>query len=437
MAKRLQQHQQNLTFDQMMRFLDNEFQKISDHRDGNALRYELADVLKSAFAMFSLKSPSLLDFKKQTVPEESNLHNIFRIEGAIPCDNQMRGILDPLDPSLLRPLFRAGFLRLRQAGLIREYQYWQRLVIVSVDGVEHFSSTKVHCPSCIIRRHRNGVVSYHHAGLAAVLVHPAQTEVFPLDFEPILRQDGAQKNDCERSAAKRLCEELHERYHDLPILLVEDALYANAPYVRQITGYGWRYVLNVKPDSHQSLFKQFAGRQARGQVKEFLQRDEDGAQHYYAWTTDLCLSESATDLKVNFLLYEQTTPDGEVKRWTWITNLTLQVRTVEKVMRAGRSRWKIENETFNTLKNQGYHFEHNYGHGFQHLATVLALLMLLAFLVDQIQQRYCELFRQLWRELKTKSKLWASLRNLFSVLVFDAMEALYRHMASLYRLQIE
>lgn len=95
----------------------------------------------------------------------------------------------------------------------------------------------------------------------------AQSEVFPLDFEPILREDGAQKNGCERSAAKRLCQALGERYHDLSILLVEDALFANAPHLRQITGYGWRYVLNVKPDSHKSLFQQFASRQARGQVK--------------------------------------------------------------------------------------------------------------------------------------------------------------------------
>lgn len=437
MAKLHQQDQQNLTFDEMMRFLDSEFQRFPEHRAGNAVRYELADVLKSAFAMFALKSPSLLDFKKQTIAEESNLRSIFRIEGAIPCDNQMRGALDPLDPSLLRPLFHAGFLRLRQAGIIREYQYWQQLVIVSVDGVKHFSSTKVHCPSCITRTHRNGEVSYHHAGLAAVVVHPAQSEVFPLDFEPILREDGAQKNDCERSAAKRLCQALGERYHDLSILLVEDALFANAPHLRQITGYGWRYVLNVKPDSHKSLFQQFASRQARGQVKELRETDDQGVQHYYAWISGLWLNESAPDLKVNFLLYEQTTPDGEVKRWTWITNLTLLAGTVARVMRAGRSRWKIENETFNTLKNQGYHFEHNYGHGQQHLATVLAILMMLAFLVDQIQQRRCQLFRQLWKGLGTKSKLWASMRNLFSVLIFNSMEALYRHMASLYRLQIE
>jgi hypothetical protein len=258
-----------------------------------------------------------------------------------------------------------------------------------------------------------------------------------LDFEPILRQDGAKKNDCERNAARRLCQQLHERYDGLAVLLVEDALYANAPPIRQISGYGWHYGLNVKLESHESLMKQFAGRRARGQVKELQQTDEDGVHHYYAWTNGLCLCESAVDVKVNFLLYEQTTADGKVKRWMWVTNLGLRANSVEKVMRAGRGRWKIENETFNTLKNQGYHFEHNYGHGQQHLATVLALVMLLAFLVDQIQQRCCGLFRQLWEGLGTKAKLWETLRSQFRILVFDSMGALYQHMASLYRLQLE
>ena len=393
--------------------------------------------MKSAFAMFSLKSPSLLDFKQQTLPEASNLKTIYRIGGAIPCDNQMRGILDPLDPHCLRPLFGACFSRLRQAGVMRDYYYGQKMFIVSIDGVEHFSSTKVHCAHCTTRTHRDGQTSYHHAGLAAVLVHPEQTEVFPLDFEPILNQDGAQKNDCERNAARRLCAALVERHPDLDFLLVEDALYANAPHLRQITGYGWKYVLNVKPDSHPSLFKQFAGRRARGDVRELRQTDADGVQHYYVWTTHLNVCDSAPDVHVDLLLYEQTTAEGEVRRWSWITNLPLQTRNVERVMRAGRSRWKIENETFNTLKNQGYHFEHNYGHGQQQLATVLALLMLLAFLVDQIQQRCCQLFRRLWQGLKTKSKLWESLRSLFRVLKFRSMTTLFQHMATLYGLQLE
>ena len=54
-------------------------------------------------------------------------------------------------------------------------------------------------------------------------------------------------------------------------------------------------------------------------------------------------------------------------------------------MRA-RTRWRVENEAFNTLKNQGYEFERNYGHGKQFLSSTLAGLMMLAFLVDQIQE---------------------------------------------------
>jgi hypothetical protein len=435
MPRKYKKRQPPITFDMLMKTLSDEFERLPDHRRVNT-SYPLADVLRSAFAMFSLKSPSLLAFAEQTKPERQNLQAIYQI-AAIPSDTQMRAALDPVSPQPLRQLFARLFAILRAAGVIKLYHYWQGHVIVSIDGVEHFSSTKIHCDHCTTRRRRNGKTSYHHSGLAAVLVHPAHEEVFPLDFEAVLKPDGARKNDCERNAAKRLCAALYERYGDQRILLVEDALYANAPHIRQITGYNWKYILNVKPDSHQSLEKQFAGRRARGQVKERGQSDAQGVQHYFAWTNDLCLCDSAMEVKVNYLLYEQTDRQGQVKRWTWITNLGLRANTVERVMRAGRSRWKIENETFNTLKNQGYHFEHNYGHGYLNLATVLALLMLLAFTVDQIQQHCWKLFRQVRAGLRTKAKVWDSLRSLFKVLCFRTMTALYRHMADQYDIQLK
>jgi len=83
------------------------------------------------------------------------------------------------------------------------------------------------------------------------------------------------------------------------------------------------------------------------------------------------------------------------------------------------------------------HFEHNYGHGTQNLATVLAVLMFLAFTVDQIQHRCWALFRKVRAGLRTKVKLWESLRSLFKVLDLRTMEALYRRMASLYDIQLQ
>lgn len=417
-----------------MEMLSEEFAQLQDHRRANS-SYELADVLRSAFSMFSLKSPSLLAFKELTKQEEKNLKAIYHLQ-SVPSDTQMRTTLDPLSPAPLRTIFAKLFNKLSEAGVIKEYEYWKGQLLISIDGVEHFCSTKVHCTHCTTRAHRNGEMSYHHSGLAAVLVHPDQEEVFTLDFEPVLNADGSQKNDCERNAAKRLCQDLRERYPDLKPILVEDALYANAPHLRQIIGYDWLFVLNVKPDSHESLEKQFAGRRASGQVKELRVTDPKWDKHCFAWTNDLCLCESAIDVSVNYLLYEHTDQRGKVTRWTWVTNIPLNARSVEPVMRAGRARWKIENETFNTLKNQGYHFEHNYGHGKQNLATILALLMFLAFTVDQMIQRCWRLFRQVRGGLRTKAKLWDMVRSLFKVQFFPTMDALYRQIADLYDIQL-
>lgn len=434
MPRNYKQLQEKITFDALMEMISEEFAQIPDHRRNNST-YSLPDVLRSAFAMFSLKSPSLLSFREQTRQEEKNLKSIYHLK-SIPSDTQMRTALDPIDPALLRTVFKQLFDRLCQTGVIKEYEYWKNHLIVSIDGVEHFSSTKVHCDHCTTRTRRNGEISYHHSGLAAVVVHPDEEEVFPLDFEPILNLDGAKKNDCERNAAKRLCRDLHTRYPDLKPILVEDALYANAPHIRQITSYGWLFVLNVKPDSHESLQRQFAGRRATGQVKELRLTDPGRSQHYFAWTNHLSLCDSAIDVQVNYLLYEQTDKSGKVTRWTWITNIPLNARSVEPVMRAGRARWKIENETFNTLKNQGYNFEHNYGHGQINLASVLALLMFLAFTVDQMIQRCWPLFRQIRGSLRTKVKLWDGLRSLFKVQLFPSMDALYRQLADLYDIQL-
>ena len=93
-------------------------------------------------------------------------------------------------------------------------------------------------------------------------------------------------------------------------------------------------------------------------------------------------------------------------------------------MRGGRARWKIENETFNTLKNQGYNFEHNYGHGQQNLSVVFAMLMMLAFLVDQTQQRCCALFQAVWAKLGSKRLLWERMRALFYAYALTSMRQL-------------
>ena len=96
-----------------------------------------------------------------------------------------------------------------------------------------------------------------------------------------------------------------------------------------------------------------------------------------------------------------------------MTDLTITCDNLVQLMRATRSRWKIENETFNTLKKHGYHFEHNFGHGSQHLSTVMVHLMMQDFLIDQIQQRCCKLFNRALDKAKSKMRFWQKVCDLF------------------------
>ena len=141
----------------------------------------------------------------------------------------------------------------------------------------------------------------------------------------------------------------------------------------------------------------------------------------------LSLNESNQDLKVNVLEYHEVNKkDNKMQVFVWVTDLEITESNVYEMMKAGRVRWKIENETFNTLKNQGYHFEHNFGHGHKNLSEVFAMLMTLAFLVDQIQQIVCPLVREILTIDNCKKRLWNSMRSIFDCYVIHSMEEVFR-----------
>jgi len=181
----------------------------------------------------------------------------------------------------------------------------------------------------------------------------------------------------------------------------------------------------VKEGDHASLFAQVAAAEQAGRVT-YYDRDapETGLRHRFRFVSDVPLNASNVDLRVNFLECWEWDEDT-VQHFSWVTDLRVNKGTVYQLMRGGRARWRIENETFNTLKNQGYHFAHNYGHGYQHLSVVFAVLMMLAFLVDQVQQLCCPLFQAVWAKLGSKRRLWERMRALFYDYALASMQQLF------------
>jgi hypothetical protein len=260
--------------------------------------------------------------------------------------------------------------------------------------------------------------------LGAAIIHPDMREVVPLMPEPIVQQDGTEKNDGERNAAKRFIAKLRQDHPHLKCIVTEDSLSSNAPHIETLHDYGCHYILGVKEGGHASLFKQVQAAEHAGRLTYYERHDRAaGVVHRFRFVNDVPLNASRADVRVNYIEYWEIGPD-QVQHFSWVTDLRGSTRNVYQLMRGGRARWKIENETFNTLKNQGYNFEHNYGHGAQHLSVVFATMMLLAFLVDQVQQLCCALFRAVWAKLGSKRLLWERMRALLYDYRLESMREL-------------
>src|SRR5882672_8163669 len=414
------QVRQHLSADALFGLVRNGFAHIPDYRLSET-DIPLADALMAAFAMFSLKAPSLLAFDKERA--EGNLHTIYGIE-RVPCDTHMREILDPVSPKWLRPVFKSVFRQLQRGKALEAMTFLDGHYLLALDGTEYFSSKTIHCASCLRRVHRNGSVTYAHQMLGAVIIHPDVRAVIPLMPEPIGKHDGTDKNDCERNAAKRFVAKLRQDHPHLKFIVTEDSLSSNAPHLETLRNHALHFILGVKEGDHAFVFQQVQAAEHAGRVTSYERHDRAaGVRHRFRFVNDMPLNASHPDVRINFIEYWEI-GHTKVQHFSWVTDLRVSQRNVFRLMRGGRARWKIENETFNTLKNQGYNFEHNYGHGTQNLSVVFATIMMLAFLVDQTQQLCCALFRAVWSKLGSKRLLWERMRALFYDYALESMRQL-------------
>lgn len=387
----------------------------------------LTDCLMSGYAMFSLKDPSLLAFDHRRIAEKDNLESIFGIKQA-PCDTQMRSRLDPVDPDSLRSGYNEVFRRAQRGKLLEDMVYMEDCLLVSGDGTTYFVSERLSSPACLKKTSsKTGKTTYSLQTYAAVIVHPDRKEVITLPPEPIFNHDGDNKNDCERNACRRWLQKLRKDHPHLKIIITEDGLSPNAPHIRDLIEHRCHYILGTKEGDHAYLAACLDAAVEKGEAVEHDIKDvkDPEVHHYFRFVNRVPINASNPDLLVNVLEYWEHGPKG-VQHFCWVTDFTITRQNAYSVMRGGRARWKVENETFNTLKNQGYHFEHNYGLGSKNLSMVFVMLMLLAFLVDQIQQMSCPLFHAAWKKSGSKRELWENMRSVFRYVVVDSMEMLHR-----------
>ena len=412
-----------LNSNSLIELINNNFALIKDKREDNK-SISLPNILMSSYSMFSLKHPSLLSFSKKYSNDKQNLESVFKIS-KIPSDNEMRDVIDEVSSADIKAIFPKIFKRLQRSKDLLKFLFMGKYYLISGDGTEYFKSNKIACVNCMQRNLKDGSTQNYHQFYGSAIVHPDMKEVIPLAPEPIIRQDGNTKNDCERNASKRWLADFRKAHPKLSGIIIEDALSSNAPHIREIMFHHLRFILGVKEADHKFLFEYVSSKKKSGDVIEYS-IIKGTKTHIFSFINNVPLNKSNQDLLLNFLEYwEVDNKTGKTQHFSWVTDLKIKIQNVYDIMRGGRARWKIENETFNTLKNQDYHFEHNYGHGKKNLSVNLGLLMMLAFLIDQTLEISCDLFQRALKKNGSRIALWSETRELFNTYICDSMNQIY------------
>lgn len=419
----------NKVFNQIIAKLTQSFEKLPDYREGVNTRYEIKDAAVSAFSVFFTQSPSFLASQRllQKRKGKNNLQKLFGVE-KIPTDTQTRALLDPLAPSLLSELFPYGINLLKGKGVLKKFESYAGQILISTDGTETVSSQKLHCQNGSHRALRNGETQYFHSAILPVIVKAGNPRVLPWSPEFITPQDGHEKQDCEREATKRWVTRNAVALKGWRYTMVGDDLYSNQPLCESFLAAELNFILVCKPDSHIELYKTVDFLAKNGLVEKFEERHWNGRhyeKHSYRFVNEVPLRQE-DPLLVNWLeiIITNESTGKEDYRNSFVTNHTVSVENVVPLAEDGRTRWKSENETNNTLKNQGYHFEHNFGHGEEHLANFLATLNLLAFLMHTLLDLLDEEYQLLRKELVTRVTFFKDLRALLRYMVFDSWDDL-------------
>ena len=419
-------HKKHLSFTALRKSLSEHFGHIDDRRQSAKVDYSLHDCLMSGFAMMFFQDPSLLTFQQrlQDGIHKNNLTTVFAVDD-IPKDTQMREMLDAIAASQLDGIFSDFLHRLQRGKHLANYQLFDGSYLVAIDGSEYFSSENIRCPHCLVTESK-GKQRYHHQILQSVIVHPDMRQVLPLAPEPINNRDGTKKQDCERNAAKRLIPKIRATYPKLNIIVTADGLYSNQPFIDELKPADMSFILVAKPADHKLLFEWVTELIQLADGGSLELADEKGRRHRYQWVNQVPLNGTKDADLVNFFQYQLVAKSGKVTyKNSWVTDIEIDENNVTTLVRGGRARWKIENETFNTLKNQGYHIEHNFGHGQQNLSMIFFVLNLLAFYVHQILELTDRLYHQVrYTKFTSRKEYWNQLRCTIRILIFPRWESL-------------
>ena len=414
----------HLSFSELRKLISSRVNKFEDTRQESKVDYCLHDCCQSAFAMMVFQDPSINAFQQrlQDIKQLNNLKTMFNVS-AIPQSTQLRSAIDNIPSTEIEFAFKDFFLPLQRGKQLEQYKFINGKYLVALDGVQYFSSDKISC-NCCLTKTKKDETTYYHQVVAATIICPGIKQVIPLAPEPIQNIDGNTKQDCEINAGKRIIKKINSTHPKLKIIITADSLYSKQPFIDQLKQNGMSFILVAKPTDHKLLYQWFTEFHQMGETHKLEIKDYKGQRHFYEWVNGIALNGTKDADNVNYFEYTMFKGNKATYRNSWATDIPTTQDNIIELVKGGRARWKIENEAFNTLKNQGYHLEHNFGHGDKYLSYNLLLFNFLAFFTHQILELSDIIYQKCRAKFTSRQEYWNQLRCTIRILIFPSFESL-------------
>lgn len=365
--------------------------EIDDPRDPSKITYPFPCLLFIAILMFlcqlGARRQIALKFR-DNAPSAANFARLFGVEQA-PHGDTLNHTFKKISPLQVQECVTCLVETLIRKKVLERYRLLDRYYVIAIDGTGIYSFSARHCEHCLTRTH-NGVTTYYHYVLEAKLVTWDGLS-FSLMTEFVENpQSNPTKQDCELKAFHRLAARLKKRFPRLPICLSLDGLFACGPVFARCHDYDWRFMIVLKDADLPSVYNEFLGLcklQPENKLKERLLTPVE-IKRDFRWVNriEYCDSKQCEHL-LNVVELKETKPQvsqPKTTRFMWVTDLEITMGNVrEAAQNAGRDRWKIENQGFNSQKCGGFALEHLYSHDYNS-AKVFYFLLQMAHLFFQL-----------------------------------------------------
>jgi len=368
------------------------FSGVCDPRNPNKTTYSIAGLGFTGVMMYlcHLEARRQIRLLMHNEAAIETFRTLFGVQG-IPHGDTLNDAFCSVAPEQVQDVVCETIRRLVRSKVLYPYRVLNKYYVVAIDGTGMVTYSSRHCPHCLTKKMRNGKTLYYHNVLEAKLVTP---NGFAFSLMTQFIENPAKnpsKQDCELKAFYRLAPRLKAAFPRLPILLVMDGLFAGGPVFKLCDKNDWKFMIVLTDDDLRSVNEEFEALSSLqlGNHLTVVTGNNREIRQAFRWVNEISYTDSNSEEHIIDCIecIETTSDEKGVEthtRWKWTTNCRVTDRNVIALANdAGRNRWKIENEGFNTQKNGGYGLEHAYTAD-PNSAKVFYYLMQIAHMISQL-----------------------------------------------------